>query len=120
MKTANYRRIERRKKRISANIIGAKDKPRIAIFRSNRFIYAQAIDDEKRNTIASYSSLQLSKEKEYIKKSKKEESLLIGIALAKQLLKLKITTGVFDRSQYQYNGRVSALATGLRKGGLHI
>lgn len=110
---------QRRKRRISSNIFGTADKPRISVFRSNKYIYAQAIDDEKRVTLASASSLSLKNKKE-AKKNKTEEAKWVGITLAKILIAKNIKKGVFDRSCYAYNGRVKALAEGLREGGLKI
>lgn len=114
MKTITLDRTVRRKRRVSANIFGTKDKPRISVYRSNRYIYAQAIDDDTRKTIVSASSKPNGKEK------KTDQAKLVGLALAKALKEKKIETGVFDRSSYAYNGRVKALAEGLREGGLKI
>lgn len=110
----------RRKRRISRNIKGTKEKPRISVNRSNRYIYAQAIDDAARTTIVSVSSLLLKKNKAYVKGKKTDEAKQIGLLLAKALKEKKIETGVFDRGMYGYKGRVKAVAEGLREGGLKI
>lgn len=110
----------RRKKRVSSNITGTKDRPRIVIFRSNKYIYAQAIDDIDKKTLMSVSSILLKKDKGYVKSKKTDEAKKIGILLATALKEKKIVTGVFDRSRYAYNGRVKAVAEGLREGGLKI
>ncbi|PIP15186.1 50S ribosomal protein L18 [Candidatus Roizmanbacteria bacterium CG22_combo_CG10-13_8_21_14_all_35_9] len=120
MKKINFNRLLRRKRRVSANIKGTSFKPRINVFRSNYYIYAQAIDDEKKATIVSYSSLNLKKEKDFQKNKKTEEAKKIGIKLAMILKKKKITEAVFDRSIYAYQGRVKALAEGIREGGIKI
>lgn len=114
----------RRKRRISSNIFGTKERPRFSVFRSNKHIYIQAIDDERRITLASFSSLKLKKEKNIIKEkehlTKTEEARLVGINFAKILKEKNIITGVFDRGSYSYGGRVKALAEGLREGGIKI
>ncbi len=120
MKKITFERKIRRKKRISRSISGTKEKPRISVYRSNRYIYVQAIDDGARTTIVSASSEVLSKTKEQEKKNKTEEAKQVGLLLAKELKTHHIETGVFDRGMYAYNGRVKALAEGLREGGLKI
>lgn len=113
-------REQRRKKRISSNIFGTKERPRISVFASNLYTYAQAIDDEKRKTIVSYSSLSLSQTKEYKKRKKVEEAKEIGKELAKKLTESGIRQAVFDRGKYAYKGRVKALAEGLREEGIEL
>jgi large subunit ribosomal protein L18 len=112
-------RSTRRKRRVSRNIVGSETRPRIAIHRSNKYIYAQAIDDAKRLTLASFSSLQLSK-KGTVEGSKSEQAKQVGLKLAELLFEKKIVAGVFDRGRYTYNGRVKVLAEGLREGKLKI
>ncbi len=101
------------------NIKGTKERPRISINRSNRFIYAQAIDDSNRKTVASFSSLQLAREKKLTGK-KVEQAKTVGLELSKLLKEKKISEAVYDRGQYGYKGRVKALAEGLREGELKI
>jgi len=121
MKIINRDRKLRRKRRVSGNIFGTKDRPRISVFRSNRYIYVQAIDDGGRKTLASSSSFVLIKSKKINKKmTKKEEAKLVGLDLAEKLKKMKINQGVFDRGPYHYHGRVATLADGLREGGIKI
>lgn len=120
MKKITRDRKIRRKRRISNNIFGSGQRPRICVFRSNKYIYAQAIDDEKRITLASYSSTILTKAKESEKLTKGKKARLVGVELANILKKMKIETGVFDRGAYAYNGRVKALAEGIREGGFKI
>ena len=117
MKNPNILRQLRRKKRISSNITGLKDRPRISIYRSNRFIYAQAIDDSTAKTLASSDSRSLKKTDTVTKKDMSSE---VGKILAKKLLDKKIKTAVFDRSSFAYKGRVQALADGIREGGVKI
>lgn len=111
-------RVTRRRKRVSANIWGTKERPRIAVYRSNMYIYAQAIDDEAKKTLAAVSTMQVKKEGAKLKKA--ESAKEAGKLLAKQLLEKNIPAGVFDRNRYEYNGRVKMLAEGLREGGLKI
>ncbi len=113
MKNINRNRKLRRKRRVSFNIKGTLSYPRVSIFRSSQHIYAQAIDDEKRKTIASFSTLNL-KKSEVKGKTKTEKAHLVGQKLGEILLKKKIKKAKFDRSIYPYKGRVKALADGLR------
>ncbi len=120
MTKVNFDRKLRRKRRISANIKGTKAKPRISVFRSNRYVYAQAIDDEAKKTLFFFSNFDLKKEADYKKGKKGDDSKKIGVGLAKKLIENKIRSGIFDRGSYAYNGRVKAVAEGLREGGLKI
>lgn len=121
MGNITFDRTIRRKRRISTNISGTSESPRISVFRSNKYIYAQAIDDAGRKTLASSSSLLLLKKPASNNKMTKTEiAQQVGIELAKKLIELNITKGVFDRSSYSYLGRVKSLAEGLREGGLKI
>jgi large subunit ribosomal protein L18 len=109
----------RKKRRVGTKIFGQADRPRITVFRSGKYIYTQAIDDEKKVTLASFSSLVLRK-KNQKKMTKTEESKSAGLELAKILKEKKINQAVFDRGYYQYHGRVAALCDGLREGGIKI
>ncbi|MCS7092947.1 MAG: 50S ribosomal protein L18 [Patescibacteria group bacterium] len=104
----------RKKRRFSANIKGTSERPRISVFRSNKYIYAQAIDDKKRITIVSSSSLKLPREK------KVEQARKVGLDLAKKLIERNIREVIFNRNIYPYKGRVKALADGLREGGIKV
>lgn len=111
----------RRIRRVRGGIFGTSEIPRISVFRSNKYIYVQAIDDEKRKTIVAYSSFSINNKKaEKTKLKKSEEAGVIGRELARQLIKKGIKQGVFDRGRYAYLGRVKILAKGLREGGLII
>lgn len=107
-------RTARRKKRVSANIHGTAERPRVSIYRSSKYIYAQAINDEAHSTVAAASSMKIAEGK------KSDNAKQAGIELAKKLKDLKITAAVFDRSAYAYNGRVKSLAEGLREGGINV
>lgn len=114
MKKINLDKKIRKKRRISFKIKGTSTRPRISVFRSNKYIYAQAIDDEKRITVESSSSLKLKKDK------KTQQAKKVGLDLAKKLINKNIKRAVFDRNIYVYKGRVKALAEGLREGGIEV
>ena len=114
-KTLNKIRI-RRAARARAIIKGTAERPRLSVFRSNRFVYAQLIDDAKGTTVISISS----RGKSASKKSKTEEAAVIGRELAKRAMESNIKNAVFDRGKYAYHGRVKALCEGAREGGLQI
>lgn len=108
----------RRQRRVRAKIFGSKIRPRLAVFRSNRGMYVQLIDDERKVTVAAVSSKELPGGEQ--KKPKIEQAKAIGKLIAEKALRLGIKQAVFDRRSYQYHGRVSALAEGVRNGGLTI
>lgn len=110
----------RRKKRIRAKISGTAERPRIAVYRSNKFIYAQAIDDVKRETLAAFSTAQLKKNATDEKIAKVGAAQKVGEQLAELLKEKKIAVAVFDRGYYLYKGRVRALCEGLRSKGIQI
>lgn len=108
---------EKIKLRIRKRIRGTAEKPRVAVFRSNKQIYAQAVDDVNGVTLASASS----REKEFASvagKKKSEVAVLVGKHFAAVCREKGIETVVFDRSGYQYHGRIKSLADGAREGGL--
>lgn len=106
-----------RKARVRAKVLGSSDRPRLSVFRSNRYLYAQIIDDAKGKTLFSASSREkgLATPKTTIEKAAK-----VGEALAKKATKAKIKKVTFDRSGYKYHGIIKALAEGARKGGLEF
>lgn len=103
----------RRQKRIRAKIRGTDSMPRLSVFRSNKYIYAQAIDDQNGKTLASASEKEIKEGK-----TKTEKSKVLGVLLASKLKKKKKDSIVFDKGSFRYHGRVKALAEGLREGGL--
>ena len=113
-------RTEKRTKirlRIRKRVRGTAEKPRLTVFRSNKEIYAQAIDDVNGVTLASTGS----REKEIASatgKKKSEVAVLVGKRIAAICKEKGIENVVFDRSGYQYHGRVKSLADGAREGGL--
>ncbi len=110
----------RRRRRVSLNIRGTGQRPRIAVNRSDRYIYVQAIDDEKSRTIAAFSSLKLRREKTHQKTKKIDEARIVGKRLAELLHEAKIIRAVFDRAGYVYKGRIRSLVDGLRDGKIQI
>lgn len=105
---------ETRKIRVKDKIFGTPEKPRLSVFRSNKNIRAQLVDDESRTTIVSAESTS------HKGKTKTEVAFEIGKEIAKKALDKKIKNVVFDRSGYRYHGRVKALAEGAREGGLKL
>lgn len=102
--------------RIRAGVKGTAQKPRLSVFRSNKDIYAQLIDDVHGFTLAAASSRQ--KDVAAQSGNKSDKSFLVGKALAAKATELGIDAVVFDRGGYLYHGRVKALAEGAREGGL--
>jgi len=104
------------KRRFRKKIIGTALRPRLAVFRSHKHIYAQLIDDKNGQTVASFSTL--SKEKKIEKSATKEAAFSVGVNLAKKALAIKISCVVFNRGNKPYLGRIQSLAEGCRKEGL--
>ncbi len=100
------------KKRIRSQVKGTADRPRLTVFRSNKSIYAQIVDDTTRTTLASASDLKIKDG------SKAERAKKVGEAIAKMALDKKINTVVFDRNGYKYVGRIKTLADSAREAGL--
>ncbi|MCR4328295.1 MAG: 50S ribosomal protein L18 [Patescibacteria group bacterium] len=113
----NINRIRlRRAHRTHTQIEGSAERPRLSVFRSNKSIYAQLIDDVRGTTLVAASSREIKKEVK--EKSKAAEQ--VGILLSKRALEAGIQKAVFDRGAYRYHGRVKALAEGARSGGLTL
>ena len=106
---------ERRHRRVRGKVRGTAERPRLVVFRSNRGIEAQLVDDEAGRTLASASHLGL---KRSFKGDKSEQAAEVGKLLAAAAKKAGIDACVFDRAGYLYHGRVKALAEGAREGGL--
>jgi len=113
--TKSERRL-RIRKRIRKTISGTQSNPRLSIFRSNKEIYAQMIDDVTGNTIIAASSRE--KEIAAATATKSEKAKMVGKSLAAKALDKGIQTCAFDRGGYLYHGRVKELADGAREGGL--
>lgn len=104
----------RLKKKIRAKIGVGSTRPRLSVFRSNAFIYAQIIDDTKGLTLVSSSDMKIEKG------TKTERATNVGAEVAKLALAKGVKTVVFDRNGFKYTGRVKALADGARAGGLEF
>lgn len=112
-------KINARKKihyRIRKRVSGSARKPRLNVFRSNKDIYVQVIDDENSQTLASASSRD--KDIAAQKGNKVDTGKLVGASIARKAVELGISEVVFDRGGYLYHGRVKAIAEGAREGGL--
>ena len=110
---------EKAKKRLKSKAVirkkvkGTQQRPRLTVFRSNRHIYAQLVDDQNQKTLISESALA------YKEKAKGvEKALWVGDSIAKKAFKKNIKKAVFDRNGYIYHGRIRAVAEGARKAGL--
>ncbi len=104
----------RRHRRVRKRVAGTPDRPRLAVFRSNRHIYAQLIDDRAARTLAAAS------DSESASGDKTERAKATGKLLAERAKQAGIESAVFDRGGRLYHGRVAALADGAREGGLRI
>jgi large subunit ribosomal protein L18 len=105
---------QRRHRRVRGKLFGNAERPRLVVFRSNRGIEAQLVDDLEGKTLAAASWLQLGS----FKGSKTEQAAEVGKLLAQNAKKAGVETVVFDRGGYLYHGRVKALADAAREGGL--
>ncbi|MBI3341519.1 50S ribosomal protein L18 [Candidatus Curtissbacteria bacterium] len=107
-----------RKFRIRKKVSGTTSVPRLSVYRSNLYIYAQLIDDQSSKTITAASDIKLAKNKDA--QTKIQRAFTVGETLAANAVKNKVKKVVFDRSGYKYHGRVKSLAEGARKGGLEF
>jgi large subunit ribosomal protein L18 len=104
--------------RVRAKVQGSAERPRVFVFKSNRYVYAQAVNDDNGAVIASACTLEKTL-KEKLKNAKNKDACQsLGQVLAERLRQKKIERIVFDRGTYPYHGRVKTLAEALRKGGL--
>lgn len=108
---------EKRKLRVRAKVSGTAERPRLSVFRSNKYITAQLIDDTKGLTLVDTfkESIELHKGKNKVEAAKE-----VGLLLAKKAKEAKIKKVTFDRNGYQYHGRVKNVADGAREGGLEL
>jgi large subunit ribosomal protein L18 len=111
--TAPARRLKRRR-RVRAKVVGTAARPRISVFRSNRGVFAQLVDDEARRTLAAVAWT----EDELRNLPRMDQARRAGALLAQRAQAAGIERAVFDRGGYRYHGRVAALAEGAREGGL--
>ena len=106
---------KRRAKRVRSSVRGTTERPRLTVFRSNRGIWAQVIDDMSGTTLVSAGSVHIAE-----KLPKKETAAKVGQLIAERAKEAGVTQVVFDRGSYLYHGRVKALADGAREGGLEF
>lgn len=98
-------RVQRKVKRVRAKLRGSSDRPRISVFRSNKYMYGQAIDDINRVTLVAAKGI---------------DPKVIGLELAEKLKKVKVQKALFDRGRYLYHGKVKIFAESLRENGITI
>jgi large subunit ribosomal protein L18 len=115
VKTKQVRRLKRRR-RVRTTIQGTAERPRISVFRSNRGIIVQLIDDEAGRTLASVNWI----EPELRSQGRMDQARRAGALLAERAKAAGVSSAVFDRGGYKYHGRVKALAEGAREGGLRF
>lgn len=104
----------RKHQKVRKKIIGVKDRPRLAVFRSGKHIYAQIIDDTVGKTLVAASDLKMEKQ------TKNQKAFEVGKKLAAASQKLKIKKVVFDRGGFLYHGRIAMVGKGAREGGLEF
>lgn len=117
MALSKFQRRNRIRNRIRKVVSGTAERPRLAVFRSNKEIYAQLVDDVAGNTLCTASSLDKSLE---LSGTKLERAQQVGKLLAQRAAEAGLSTCSFDRGGYRYHGRVKALADGAREGGLNF
>jgi large subunit ribosomal protein L18 len=110
----------RRKARIRVKVVGSQERPRLTVFRSNKHIYAQVIDDATQIALLTVSTLSKDVKGKLEGQDKTGRSKVIGAAIAAACKGKGITKVVFDRNGYAYHGRVSALAEAAREAGLEF
>ena len=108
-------RKNRRQIRVRSKINSTSDRPRVSVYRSNKYVAAQVIDDIKGVTIIGISQKNLK-----LNGTKTEKAKSLGLELANKLKTKKITKIIFDRGSYAYHGRVKSIAEGLREGGMEF
>ena len=111
---------ENKHRRIRNRFAGSAERPRLAVFRSNNHMYAQIIDDTVGNTLVSASTLQKDVKAELEKTNDVKAAAYLGTVIAKKALEKGITTVVFDRGGFIYQGKIKALADAAREAGLEF
>jgi len=115
VQTSQQRRL-RRRRRVRARVSGTAERPRLSVFRSNKGVFAQLIDDRKGHTVAAVNWI----EPELKSLTASAQAKRAGELLAERAKAAGVETCVFDRGGYKYHGRVKALAEGAREGGLQF
>ena len=112
---------EKRKRRVRARLHGTTLRPRLTVHKSNKYIYLQAVNDEKGVTVASANDVKIRKA---VKKGQELTKSVAAVEATKAMLeslkRAKVKAVVFDRGQYKYHGRVKAVAQALRDGGIEV
>ena len=114
--TTKTQQRSRRRRRVRRKINGTAERPRLSVFRSNRGVFAQLIDDRSGKTVAAVNWI----EDDLRKLGPMDQATKVGSLLAERAKAAGVTTCVFDRGGYRYHGRVKALAEGAREGGLEF
>lgn len=109
---------QRRLRKIRGRIRGGEHQPRLAVFRSNRHVYAQVIDDQKGVTLAAASEVDIAKTSKPM--TKLDKAAEVGKTLAQRVMAKKIKRVVFDRRVYKFHGRVKAVAQAMREAGVQF
>lgn len=126
MKNTNYHANDakaRRTRRVRAKLFGTAQRPRVTVYRSNRYISAQAIDDNAQKTLVFAKDAQQAEKlnkKSETKLTKTQRATVVGEMIAQQLKTMKIQSVVFDRGPYRYHGRIKAVADALRAQGVQV
>jgi large subunit ribosomal protein L18 len=107
-------KFDRRHARVRAKVAGTAERPRLSIFKSHKYMYAQIIDDEKGHTLASFDSRSVKGT------TPADRAKEVGLGIAKKAQTAKIKKVVFDRGGYMYAGKIKLIAEGARKGGLEF
>lgn len=111
---------ERRHRRVRKKVYGTAERPRLCVFKSNRYIYAQIIDDDKGHTLCAASTLEKEIKEKLQSTKDKNAAALVGKVIAERALAKGIKKVVFDRGGYKYHGRVKELADAARQAGLEF
>ena len=114
-KSDRFRSLDQRHRRVRKKVGGTSDRPRLAVYRSNKHIYAQVIDDVAGRTLAASSTTAGSSEG-----ARKEQAKKVGLDIATKAKSAGVTQVTFDRGGFRYHGRVQAVAEGAREGGLEF
>lgn len=119
-KTQRKSPVLRRRKRVRKKVLGTPQRPRLTVFRTNKHMYAQVIDDTVGRTLLSASTLSPELRGVLRSTGSVEAASKVGELLAKKAVEAKVEKVVFDRNRYRYHGRVKALADAARQGGLQF
>ena len=114
-KNERFRSLDRRHRRVRKKVVGTAERPRLAVYRSNKHIYAQVIDDFAGRTLAASSTTTGNGDG-----APKERAKKVGLDLASKAKAAGVTQVTFDRGGFRYHGRIQAVAEGAREGGLEF